>query len=131
MNHRGVIILLLLSINNIAGAKDFGKQGMSMQVKEEGFITMIKRKLSSLDLKIIQDQMQQKARQRLQEPEKVVGIMKATSSRTYSYDPTYILDADVYLPSGKLLYAKGTTVNPLENMGLGSMLIFIDGSDKF
>ena len=37
---------------------------------------------------------------------------------------------DIILPNGKLLYAKGTKVNPLDHITLDKKLIFIDGKDQ-
>jgi hypothetical protein len=43
-------LLMILLTTHIALGKDFGKQGATFAVKEEGFLAMIMRKLQSLDI---------------------------------------------------------------------------------
>lgn len=57
------------------------------------------------------------------------GIKAATQDRVLYFDPTYILDQDVFLPCGKLLHKAGARVNPLEHMDLSRRLLFIDGRE--
>ena len=111
-------------------AKDFGKQGTTFVVKEEGFVAMIKRKLGDLNLEKHQQKMQDIARDRVFSPPPVRGIERCKKQSSHIFDPTFVLDKDVYLPCGKLLYAAGTKVNPLDQMDFTSELVFIDGSDK-
>ncbi len=130
MKSKIIILIIYLVFNQSIFAKDFGKQGNSFAIKEEGFVTMIKRKLANLDLTKHQQQMQDLAKRRAEEPKPIVGITKARKTISYSFDPTYILGQDVYLPCGQLLYAAGTKVNPLDHMSWDDRLIFIDGTDQ-
>jgi len=113
-----------------ANAVDLGYFGTSFEVKEEGFIAMIKRKLSLVDIEAHQKQMVETAKKKAVEPTRVTGISRTVKEQSYAFDPTYTLKEDIYLPDGKLLYAAGTRVNPLEHMSLTKRLIFIDGTDK-
>jgi conjugal transfer pilus assembly protein TraW len=124
------ILLVMISTNQITLAKDFGKQGTTFEVKEEGFVGMMQRKLKDVDLVEHEQKMKDLTRKRIEEPESVEGITRATKTVSHSFDPTYILDEDVFLPGGKLLYPKGTEVNPLDHMTWNGKLIFIDSSDK-
>jgi len=125
-----LLILAMLSMVQTANAVDFGKVGTSFEVKEEGFIAMIKRKLSQVDIEEHQRQMIETARKKAVEPVKVKGIRKTVKEQSFTFDLTYTLKEDIYLPGGKLLYKAGTMVNPLEHMSLDKKLIFIDGTDK-
>lgn len=116
------------NINN-AIAKDFGKQAATFKIKEEGFVSMMQRKLQQLNLGDHQQKMQDLARKKVEEPAAITGISKATKTISYSFDPSYVLDQDVVLPCGKLLYARGTKVNPLDYMSWDGKLVFIDGQD--
>jgi conjugal transfer pilus assembly protein TraW len=130
MLNRFFIVIVTLAFYNAAIAKDFGVQGATFQIKEEGFVAMIKRKLGNINLAEHQNKMQNIARKRVEEPEAVEGISKCQESKVYYFDPSYVLDQDVYLPSGELLHAIGTTVNPLDHMEWRDKLVFIDGNDK-
>lgn len=125
--------LCMCSINFVVPeciARDFGKMGATFEIKEEGFISMIKRKLKTIDLAEHEEKMRAIVRKKVDEPTPVTGITRATKTVSYSFDPSYVLDHDVYLPNGKLLYAMGTTVNPLDHMSFDEKLIFIDSRDK-
>ena len=126
--------LLLLTISSLycqmAFAKDFGKCGVTTAIKEEGFLAMIARKLKSLDLKKEEEKMLGKTKERINTPIEVKGIKKTTKVRSFTFDPTYILLEDIYLPSGELLHPAGTKVNPLDYMDLDRKMIFTDETDK-
>ncbi len=74
--------------------------------------------------------MQKLAQDRINEPVPVAGITGTLAARSFTFDPTYVLEEDIILPCGKLLHPKGTKVNPLENMDLNREMIFIDALDK-
>lgn len=124
-----LLLIICLAFSHVAIAKDFGKQGATFEIKEEGFVSMMQRKLQSLNLAEHQQKMQDLARKKIEEPAAIVGISKATKTISYSFDPSYVLDQDVVLPCGKLLYARGTRVNPLDYMSWDGKLVFIDGRD--
>ncbi len=124
------IMLVMISTNQVTLAKDFGKQGTTFEVKEEGFVAMMQRRLKGVDLAEHEQKMKYITRNRVEEPEAVQGITRATKTASYSFDPTYVLDEDVFLPCGKLLYPQGTRVNPLDHMTWDGRLVFIDSRDK-
>lgn len=123
-----IVLMALLSLN--AQAIDFGKQGNSFSIKEEGFITMIKRKLKGVDLAEHEEKMRALVKKRVEEPEAIFGISRAEKTVSHSFDPSYMLDQDIVLPCGKLLYAAGEMVNPLDHMSWDGKLLFIDARDK-
>ncbi len=123
-------VLMLLLLLNIAIAKDFGTQGHVYKVDEEGFVTMIKRRLSKVNLNAHRKKMEQIVRDRVHNPVPVKNITSATKNNSFTYDPTYILDEDIYLPSGELLHPAGTKVNPLDHISLDTRLVFIDAREK-
>ena len=125
-----ISLLIILLTTHIAFGKDFGKQGATFAVKEEGFLAMIMRKLQSLDIAEHQQKMQDLAKQRVEEPQAVKGIVRSKQQSSYHYDPTYVLDEDIYLPDGKLLHSRGTKVNPLDHMQWNGKLVFIDATDS-
>jgi conjugal transfer pilus assembly protein TraW len=129
---RSLIISILLSglmIGASVEAKDFGIVGHSFVITEEGFLTMIKRKGNMLNLEQENRKMQEYTKDRVEEPQAVIGIKRTTDAKSYTYDPTYILDENVYLPDGTLLYSEGTRVNPFDHMSYDKALVFVDASD--
>jgi conjugal transfer pilus assembly protein TraW len=124
-----LVVFFLCSSVSTAIAKDFGKQAATFEIKEEGFVSMMHRKLQSLNLAEHQQKMQDVARKEVEEPTAIAGIGKATKTISYNFDPSYVLEQDVILPCGNLLYARGTRVNPLDHMSWDGKLVFIDGRD--
>jgi len=120
----------VVCFDQTACARDFGKYGVTTEIKEEGFLAMILRKLKAVDMDKEQKKMQKLAQDRINEPAPVVGITRTVSARSFTFDPTYTAPEDVYLPCGKLLHAAGTKVNPLDYMHLARKMIFIDARDK-
>ncbi len=130
MNGKFFALILCCSLGDIAFAKDFGKQGMTFEVKEEGFVAMMQRRLKDVNSPEHEQKMKDLVKKRVEEPVPVSSITRATKTVSHSYDPTYVLDEDVVLPCGKLLYPQGTRVNPLDHMSWDGTLVFIDGRDK-
>ena len=123
----GGAFLFLLSLN--AYAKDFGTQGHSFNIAEQGFLSMINERLQEVDMKKEQAKMTAIAKDRVENPQAVEQVKPATSSREFYYDPTYTLDQDAVLPCGKILHKAGTRVNPFEYMSLNRRLFFIDARE--
>ena len=113
----------------VAFAKDFGTQGATFAIKEEGFLKLIQRRLASIDIATHQQKMSDIATKTVEEPKVVANITKASKTTTHYFDPSYVLDHDVVLPSGKLLYVAGTKVNPLDHISWSGKMIFIDARD--
>jgi conjugal transfer pilus assembly protein TraW len=126
----GMVAYSLFLGSNIALSKDFGKQGVTFEIAEEGFISMMKRRLSEMDITKHQNKMREIATKRINEPEAVAGIKRTIKAREFYYNPAYVLPEDIRLPCGAILHKAGTVVNPLDYMEFDRKLIFIDGRDK-
>jgi len=111
-------------------AVDLGKIGKSFRIEEEPFVEMMKRKLAEVDMEAERKKMESVAREKIENPTPVDGLVAATSDRTFYFDPTYVLDEDAVLPCGKILHKAGARVNPLEYMSLNRRIFFIDGRDQ-
>jgi conjugal transfer pilus assembly protein TraW len=123
-------ITLVIFVPALSIAKDFGQYGLVFEIKEEGFIAMIQRKLKLIDIKSEEKKMLEIAKKKVEEPASIANIKRTVKPATFTYDPSYILPDDIILPNGKLFYAKGARVNPLDHMTLDKKLIFIDGRDQ-
>ncbi len=124
-----LIIALVILLPQITIAKDFGIYGTIFEVKEEGFLAMIQRKLKLVDIEQEQRKMLEIAKNRIEEPVFVTNIKRTEKPQSFTYEPSYMVKEDIILPNGKLLYALGTRVNPLDHMSLDKKLIFINGKD--
>lgn len=128
MRFTPLLLLVTIFATSSLQAKDFGKAGSVFEIAEEGFVSMMQRKLSTLDMSKHQQEMIDIASKHVQNPTPL-NIGAALEDREYYYDPTYVLDRDAKLPNGEILYKAGRSVNPLEHMSLDRVLIFIDGRD--
>lgn len=125
-----ILIIFKIIFIVTAHAMDMGKHGATYEVAEEGFVSMIKSRLSSLDLQQHQEEMLRTAKRQVLEPAPVVGIRATSEPREFWYDPSFILMEDIKLPDGKILHKAGTKVNPLDHMVFDRELIFIDGRSQ-
>jgi len=122
------VVIIFYSIATMA--KDLGVKGNIFKIKEEGFLAMINRKLNNIDIQKEQQKIHIIAMKKIEEPEPVLGVVKTQRPRSFTFDPTYILQDDITLPNGEILYKAGTHLNPLDYMNFNRKLFFIDGSDK-
>jgi len=125
-----VVSLSVSLFSTTSSAVDLGNISHTFPVVEEGFIAMIKRKLGNVDIEKERLKMEHIARDRIETPPAVEGIVRATQNKIFYYDPTYTLEEDAVLPCGKVLYRAGTKVNPLDHMTLDRRMLFIDARDK-
>jgi len=126
--HKGLCffsIIIFLGAGSFAA--DLGVQAQVFPIQEEAFTKMMQRKLANIDMEEHQSLMQRKVEERVKNPVPVAGIIPAREDRSFLHDPAYVLDEDIYLPCGKLLYKSGTRVNPLDHMDLERRIIFVDG----
>lgn len=125
-----ILTMILVILPQITMAEDFGRYGMVFKVQEEGFLTMIQRKLQLVNIEQEKRKMLEIARTRIEEPVAVTNIKRTQKAQSFIYEPSYIVKEDIILPDGTLLYALGIRVNPLDHMSLDKKLIFIDGKDR-
>lgn len=121
------LVFLLTALNT--EAKDLGRQGAVFEIREEGFIAMIQRRLAGVDIDEHNKKIVEVAKERAVNPVPVFGISKAEEDREFYYDPTFLVKEDIKLTNGKVLYKTGVAVNPLSHMDFDRRLIFIDGRD--
>ncbi|MBA3814895.1 MAG: type-F conjugative transfer system protein TraW [Alphaproteobacteria bacterium] len=136
-NHqRGIQLIILLSgmFTEACFAKDCGTQGVIYPIEEVDPIQIIQQKLKAMEdsgeLKQRNLELQKKARASIERPKPVEGITRATISRTFIFDPTYIVKEDLYDHQGRVFAKKDTKINPLENISLSQDLVFLDGDDE-
>jgi conjugal transfer pilus assembly protein TraW len=107
--------------------------GTTYPIKEVSLLETILNKLKGMEvsgeLARRQDDMKRIALNRIENPRGQI-IPKAARNQTHYYDPSIVVTQDMYLPSGQLMHAAGTKVNPLAIKSFSKRMIFIDATDK-
>lgn len=108
--------------------------GTTYPIAERDLLEVIHERLQarqdSGELATLQQQMVQSAKDKVENPPPLAGIRTATKPSTHWYDPTVTAPADIRDTDGNVVVKAGTTVNPLDYMGLNKVLLFIDARDK-
>jgi len=133
MVRKGLILILMVACN-FACAKDLGKYGHSFEIEEPDMLSVIESKLKAHQesgvLETVQDNHRERVKRQIKRPNKVAGITKATKNSVRSFDPTIELEEDIVGPENKVLYVKGTKINPLDYQAFDESMLFIDGDDQ-
>ena len=126
--------LLILISTSLALAKDLGTFGETFPIAEENLAAVIEGKLKHLSdtgqLETHQQIIQERVKNKAMNPEAVLGIRRATESKTRLYDPSITVPYDLKDHEGTVFHKKGTVVNPLRTRPLTKPLIFVNGEDK-
>lgn len=114
-------------------ARDLGVIGPTYPVRERNIVELIQERLAekqaSGEIDGIHQHMADQAVSYVKRPPGR-SLPRANEYRASSFSPVYVLDRDIRDATGKLLFAKGTTVNPLRIKPLTKILCFIDGDDE-
>ncbi|MEQ9115671.1 MAG: type-F conjugative transfer system protein TraW [Rickettsiales bacterium] len=125
-----ILVALGLFLSFDSAAKDFGVVGHTYEIKEQDIVEYIKAQLKETDLVELEEKTKEAVRKRVNRPLPVENITKATENKSYYFDPTYVLNDNIYDHEGRLIHPIGTTINPLEKVPFRNALIFINGDDK-
>ena len=128
-NISAIVVMLIIWMPFFAFAKDFGVVGHTYNIEEQDIIQYIKSKLEQIDIVKLQEEQQQIVRTLVERPKEVAGIIDAKENREYFYDPTFILEEDIFDHVGRIIQKSGTRINPLEKIALRHDLIFINGDN--
>ena len=114
--------------------KDYGVHGNLFKIEEESLLKEIMAKLESAKengtLEKLQQQFTEKVKAKVLRPTPVANLHKATTNRSWTYNPVYTQETDIVDDKGMVIIAAGTSVNALEKLKWGEPMIFIDGEDK-
>ena len=136
MTRRAVLLALFAaaSVAPPAAAKDYGQVGTVFPVIEPDLLRVIEAKLRSMQATGQIDAMNQRladrTRAKVNRPDPVAGIERASKPRSWLYDPSIVIDHDIRDQKGQLVAAKGKRVNPLDYVVIKTPLVFIDGDDN-
>ncbi len=68
-------------------------------------------------------------KEKLTNPVALTTVSKALTNKTSYYDPTFQVEENVLDEKGAIVVPAGTTINPLDRVGLSRTLIFFDARD--
>ena len=122
---------LLLSFPTLA--KDLGVHGATFEIQERDLLVVIQEKLQKLsdsgELAKHQEKMLAATEKKLKTPKPLDHLQRAQTTRRFLYDPTLVVPQDLKDHHGRVFQKKGTKLNPLDQMGLKKLLVFIDARD--
>lgn len=132
------LFVLTLGILSCTGsfcyAKNVGTIGQIYSIEEIDFLDFIQARASLMQqnggLKNLQQTMQQRAISYRDRPTPVENITHTVTAKSWAFDPSIVLDHDVFTADGKIIAKSGTRVNPLNYVPLSKTLIFYDADDK-
>jgi conjugal transfer pilus assembly protein TraW len=110
-------------------AKDYGTYGATFDIQEEDFMLVLKNRLEDFRLDEKRKDEWQRAFVGSIENPRGKELPRAKASRKFEYDPTLLIRDDIRDHEGKLIVAKGTTINPLDKHSLREPLLLVDGND--
>jgi conjugal transfer pilus assembly protein TraW len=122
-------IYFLFGRSNKAEAKDFGVHGQVWEIEEKDIVSYIKSQITEEKADKIQKDFISQSKKHINRPKPFGGITKTLESKIHYYNPEITLTKDVVDQTGKVLYQKGTKVNPLDHQSFTRQLLFIDGDE--
>lgn len=129
-------ILLVVLLNLFSGdclSTDLGQLGTIYPIREVNLIDAIKTRFQRLqdngEWNKIKDEYKNEMENKVNLP---IGVQLPTSTENqfHIYNPEIILGYDIKDNQGKVLFNKGTRINPLKMSPLQRSLCFIDGNDQ-
>ena len=111
-------------------SKNLGAIGELWPVKEKNMITYLEEKAKEKDIDELKNTMRKNAKKAMNEPE-ALNLPLAVKTIHKEYVPMAIAEQDVVDAYGRVIIARGTSVNVLANMPyFMTKLLFIDGREK-
>ena len=125
-------VALIGAFSAAAGARDLGVRGAVWPPVEADLLASIEDTLLEFErtgeLARLNEEAAARARERVEAPVPVPGILPATTNRTRLFDPSITVGEDILGPGGTTIATAGTRVNPLAYRPLTGALLFIDGT---
>lgn len=128
-----VVLAVAATAAQIARARDLGVMGQTWGIEEPDLLATIGNRLATMQanggIARMQETLVARARERVMRPAPVAGLVRATKPRSWSYDPSIVVEHDIRDAKGNLIAPRGRRVNPLDFVQLRTALVFIDGDD--
>lgn len=132
--HRTFLAALLVATCAGVRAEALGNIGPVYPIGEQHFLEMIASRLRdkerSGELKRLEEQARARGIDTVVHPKPLAGLKAGETAQTFYYDPTFVLDHNIFDDKGHLLFSAGTRKNPLEVVSMSKHLLFFDARDK-
>jgi conjugal transfer pilus assembly protein TraW len=119
---------------HVAYADDLGVIGPTYSIAEQDLLEVMQTKIKHMaqtgELAQLQNEYKHRVINSIEHPKPIPGIRSTQTARTHYYDPSIVTDQDISDATGRILYPRGTRVNPLDYIGWSTYLLFVDGQDK-
>jgi len=113
-------------------AKDLGVWGEVWPIEESDLLEQVEETLEALqrsgEWARMEEEARARARERLEAPPPVPGIVPAVEPRSWLHDPAIVVREDVVGPGGSVIAPAGTRIEPLSHRPMTQTLLFIDGT---
>jgi len=128
------LLVALLPISPSVVADDLGVVGPTYEISERDVLelitTTLKRMEQTGELAKYQEDHKNKVINSIEHPRPLTGFKSTETANTHYYDPSMVTQQDIKDATGKVLYPRGTRVNPLDYIGWNTYLLFVDGRDE-
>ncbi len=128
-----VLAFSLCASTGPAAARDYGQHGAVWSIAEPDLLEQIRARLSHFEASgetaRLNAALQRRTVAKVERPDPVPGLAPAAATRSWIFDPTITVSADIRDAKGQVIIARGTRVNPLDTVPLRSPLLFLDGDD--
>jgi len=128
-----ILCLLLCLLPTCGMAAEFLREGELYSITEPDFREFIQHRLQYLQktnaLETLKKETIKRVRHSALRP-KSLELKSIEKSYTFTVSPEFVVTKDIRLPSGQLIAAKGTTINPMHRVHFQGALIFFNGDDK-
>lgn len=133
MKLRSILIVAVTCVSLPAAARDYGQHGEMFPIAEPDLLLMIEQRLRKMEasgqIDAFNRDLADRTKQAARRPKPVAGITRTQETRSWTFDPSITTDRDIRDHKGKLIFAAGTRVNPLDTVPLRHSLVFLDGDD--
>ena len=124
-----IIIIMLIFTTPVLLAKELGTVGPIYKIGETNLLHFIYAKLNQLNKNGNLGNLQKEYTKQIQKyVERPAGknIQAAIKNRKWLFDPSLVLQKNIYNDSGVIIARKGTNINPLNHIALSKNLLFIN-----
>lgn len=129
----GLVAAGLLAGPMRSEARDFGVEGQTFPIVERDLLATIESRLrraeASGELARMNEVFTRRVEAKVRRPDPVSGITPARAPRSWTYDPTAVIEQDIRDQKGNLVAAAGQRINPLDFVTIRQDLVFVDGDD--
>lgn len=129
-----VSALALAVLVGDAAANDLGVVGSTYDIAERDLLELMQAKLKRMEqtgeLAKYQEDYKKRVIGNIEHPQPLKGFKATDTASTHYYDTSTVTDKDIIDATGRVLYPRGTHVNPLDYISWNSNLLFVDGRDE-